>query len=122
MADTEAARKHPDGPPPAEAEVHQAVERINQSLPASNQGIEFAVDADTDRVIVKVVDRETREVLRQMPSEEALEIAKALENMDPETEAVVNAVVRRQERAMRKQYEEYYQKAEAKMAELLEAQ
>ena len=49
---------------------------------------------------------------------EAAEIAKALENMDPETEAVVNAVVRRQERAMRKQYEEYYQKAEAKMAEL----
>ncbi len=79
VADTEAARKHPDGPPPAEAEVQQAVERINRSLPASNQGIEFAVDADTDRVIVKVVDRETREVLRQMPSEEALEIAKALE-------------------------------------------
>jgi len=49
---------------------------------------------------------------------EAAEIAKALENMDPETEAVVNAVVRRQERAMRKQFEEYYDKAGAKMTEL----
>ena len=30
-------------------------------------------------MIVKVVDRETREVLRQMPTQEALEIAKALD-------------------------------------------
>lgn len=63
----------------AEAGLKQAVERINQSLPPSNQGIEFSIDEDSDRVIVKVVDRETREVLRQMPSQEALEIAKALD-------------------------------------------
>lgn len=59
--------------------LRQAVERINQSLPPSNQGIEFSIDEDSDRVIVKVVDRETREVLRQMPSKEALDIAKALD-------------------------------------------
>lgn len=63
----------------AENGLRQAVERINQSLPASSQGIEFSIDEDSDRVIVKVVDRETREVLRQMPSQEALEIAKALD-------------------------------------------
>lgn len=61
------------------ADVLRAVERINESLPPSSQGIEFAVDADSERVIVKVIDRETREVLRQMPTEEALEIAKALD-------------------------------------------
>jgi len=59
--------------------LKQAVERINASLPPSNQGIEFAIDEDSDRVIVKVVDRETREVLRQMPTQEALDIAKALD-------------------------------------------
>ena len=62
-----------------EADLQQSVERINQSLTASNQGIEFSVDADSERVIVKVVDRETREVLRQMPTQEALDIAKALD-------------------------------------------
>lgn len=59
--------------------LRQAVERINQSLPPSNQGIEFSIDEDSERVIVKVVDRETREVLRQMPTQEALDIAKALD-------------------------------------------
>lgn len=63
----------------AENGLRQAVERINQSLPPSNQGIEFSIDEDSERVIVKVVDRETREVLRQMPTQEALEIAKALD-------------------------------------------
>lgn len=63
----------------SENSLRQAVERINQSLPPSNQGIEFSIDEDSDRVIVKVVDRETREVLRQMPSKEALDIAKALD-------------------------------------------
>lgn len=63
----------------AGAGLKQAVERINQALPPSNQGIEFAIDEDSERVIVKVVDRETREVLRQMPTQEALDIAKALD-------------------------------------------
>ena len=63
----------------ADAGLQQAVDRINGSLPPSNQGVEFAIDKDSERVIVKVVDRETREVLRQMPTQEALEIAKALD-------------------------------------------
>lgn len=65
--------------PPADGHLHQAIERINQSLSVSRQGIEFSVDPDSDRVIVKVVDRETKEILRQMPSQEALDIAKALD-------------------------------------------
>jgi len=65
--------------PPADGDLHQAIERINQSLSVSRQGIEFSVDPDSNRVIVRVVDRETKEVLRQMPSQEALDIAKALD-------------------------------------------
>ncbi|MCS0589479.1 flagellar protein FlaG [Massilia norwichensis] len=61
------------------AGLHQAVEHINKSLQASAQSVEFSVDEDSERVIVKVVDRDTGEVLRQMPSQEALDIAKALD-------------------------------------------
>jgi flagellar protein FlaG len=67
------------GSPHTDADLHRALERINQSLSGANQGIEFSVDPDSERVIVKVVDRETNEVLRQMPSQEALDIAKALD-------------------------------------------
>jgi flagellar protein FlaG len=60
-------------------QVSQAVKDINKSLQAASQGLEFSVDGDTQRIVVKVIDQTTREVLRQMPSEEALQIAKSLD-------------------------------------------
>jgi flagellar protein FlaG len=62
-------------------QVKQAVQDINESLQSRSQGLEFSIDTDTKEVIIKVVDQETREVLRQMPSKEALDIAKALDQV-----------------------------------------
>ncbi|HEX7633662.1 MAG TPA: flagellar protein FlaG, partial [Noviherbaspirillum sp.] len=36
---------------------------------------------DTDRPVVKVVDQQTKTVIRQIPTEETLEIAKALDRV-----------------------------------------
>jgi flagellar protein FlaG len=63
------------------SQLDQAVAQINKSLRAAGQGIEFAVDTDSKRTVIKVVDQETREVLRQIPTVEALDIAKALDRM-----------------------------------------
>lgn len=68
------ARKLPD-------QVVDAVAAINKSLQASGQNVEFTVDTDSQRTVIKVVDQETQQVLRQMPTEEALEIAKALDRI-----------------------------------------
>jgi flagellar protein FlaG len=59
--------------------LDEAISNINKSLQAANQGVEFSVDDDSKRLVVKVVDQETREVLRQMPTKEALEIARSLD-------------------------------------------
>lgn len=63
------------------AQVAQAVKDINKSLQGMNQGLEFTIDSDTKETVVKVVDQKTKEVIRQMPTKEALEIAKALDQM-----------------------------------------
>jgi flagellar protein FlaG len=68
-------------PAPSMDQVKQAVQDINRSLQSLSQGLEFSVDTDTKDVIVKVIDQQTKEVLRQMPSKEALEIAKALDQV-----------------------------------------
>ena len=60
-------------------QVKQALEHINKSAQIQAQGIEFTIDPDDDRTIVKVVDKNTKTVLRQIPSEEALNIAKAID-------------------------------------------
>jgi len=62
-------------------QVKQAVQDINKSLQLLSQGLEFSVDTDSKGVIVKVIDQQTREVLRQMPTQEALDIAKALDQV-----------------------------------------
>ena len=66
---------------PSMDQVKQAVQDINKSLQSLSQGLEFSVDTDTKDIIVKVIDQQTKEVLRQMPSKEALAIAKALDQV-----------------------------------------
>ena len=63
------------------AQVVQAVKSINKALQDQSQTLEFTIDSDSNRTIVKVVDQNTKEVLRQIPTEETLEIAKALDQL-----------------------------------------
>ncbi|WP_373988491.1 flagellar protein FlaG [Duganella sp. BuS-21] len=75
--DTAAAVKAPSAAPSLE-QVSEAVSQLNQSSQAKSQGLEFSIDSDSKRTVVKVVDQTTKEVLRQIPTPEALEIAKSL--------------------------------------------
>lgn len=62
-------------------QVKEAVKQINETMKKLSQNLEFSLDSDVDRPIVKVVDQQTKEVIRQIPSEEAVEIAKALDRV-----------------------------------------
>jgi len=66
---------------PSPAIVAKAVDSINETMRTLSQGIEFSIDEDSKRLVVKVVDQHTGDVIRQMPSAEALEIAKALDRL-----------------------------------------
>lgn len=66
---------------PTLGQLSDAVKRINDTMKKLSQNLEFSVDSDNHRTIVKVVDQETKDVIRQIPSPEALEIAKALDQL-----------------------------------------
>lgn len=66
-------------PTAAQEQLDDALTKINQAMQAQSRGVEFSIDDESKRTIVRVVDQETNEVLRQIPSEEALAIAKALD-------------------------------------------
>lgn len=69
-------------PTVAEEGVLQAVDQVNKTIKTmSSNDLQFSVDEDTESVVVKVVDRQTHEVIRQIPSEEFLQIAKALDKL-----------------------------------------
>ena len=66
---------------PSREQVGDAVKKINEGMRASSQSLEFAIDEDSKDIVVKIIDQGTREVVRQIPSVEALEIAKSIDKM-----------------------------------------
>jgi len=68
-------------PAPSRASVQAAVDNVNAALAASNRTIEFSIDPDVKTVVVRVIDKQDGSVIRQMPSQEMLAIAKALDQI-----------------------------------------
>ncbi len=64
---------------PSKKDVEEAVAKLNNSVQQRAQSLLFSVDDDSHRTVVKVIDLHTQEVLRQIPTPEALEIAKAID-------------------------------------------
>ncbi|MBY0419246.1 MAG: flagellar protein FlaG [Pararheinheimera sp.] len=62
-------------------ELGEAVENINQFVNSQGRTLNFSVDEESGKPIVKVVDFETKEVIRQIPSEEVLTMAKAIKRL-----------------------------------------
>jgi flagellar protein FlaG len=58
-----------------------AVKKLNDYVAPALQTIQFSIDQDSERIIVKVVDTATQKVLRQIPNEEVLAITKTLDKL-----------------------------------------
>lgn len=63
---------------PDDQELDHALRELNDKLQAWSTNLRFEVDEDTSKVVVQVVDVATGDVIRQIPSEEVLNMSKAL--------------------------------------------
>ena len=61
-----------------DAQLEDAVKAANKLLAPGNNSIQFSIDDDSGKTIVKLVDSQTNEVIRQFPSQQMLAIAKDL--------------------------------------------
>ena len=66
---------------PSAEELKSAVAVINQAMQQANQALEFSVDTDTHKVVVKMVDTSTGQLIRQYPTEETLAISRGIEQL-----------------------------------------
>lgn len=66
---------------PTPDEVKASVAQINKTMQSLTHDLEFTVDESTKMHVVKVVDTQTKDVIRQFPSHEALVIAQALNRL-----------------------------------------
>jgi flagellar protein FlaG len=62
-------------------DVRRAVERLNELMSGMERSLRFAVDEGSGRTVITVINPTTKEIVRQIPSEELLEIARRLEQL-----------------------------------------
>jgi len=65
----------------AEQPLEQAVSSIEGFVQKITRDLDFSLDDSTGRMVVKVTDRASGDVVRQIPSEEALRLAENLEQV-----------------------------------------
>jgi flagellar protein FlaG len=61
--------------------LDQAIETLNARLTAWSTNLRFSIDEDTQQVVVELLDTGTGDVIRQIPTEEALHIARSIGNL-----------------------------------------
>jgi flagellar protein FlaG len=74
------------------ANFNETIQQVRENVEAaiqdqmSNNRISFSVDENLGMIIIKVIDAETEEVVRQIPPEELLRIAESLDtaNLSPQ--------------------------------------
>ena len=61
------------------AEVKENLEKLNKYIPVTSTNLIFEFDELGEPPIIKVLDKESEEVIREIPTEEFREVAKALD-------------------------------------------
>jgi len=69
-------------PQPEPAQTQRAVEALRKLIDAAApNSLSFSIDDSTGKTIVRITDAQTGEMIRQIPSEELLAIARSLDRM-----------------------------------------
>lgn len=64
-----------------EEQLKEAADQLNEFVKNFASNLEFFVDKDTGKMVVKVLEKQTGKLIRQIPSEEMLQIAKVLDTV-----------------------------------------
>lgn len=64
---------------PSVEEVRKAAETLNRMAQLTNTSVNFSVDESTGKTVVKVMDTENGQLIRQFPTEEALDLTRAID-------------------------------------------
>ncbi len=62
-------------------EIENIIKEMNRFVQIFNTKIAFEIDRDTRKTILKIVDVQTNEIIRQIPPEELLEISRRISEL-----------------------------------------
>jgi flagellar protein FlaG len=71
---TETAAKAPKD----DSNLKKAVDDLNDFIQNTHRDLQFSIDQESGATVVKVIDSKTEKVIRQIPNEETLKLARSL--------------------------------------------
>lgn len=72
----------PSSQQPSTEQVKQAIEAMKQMVePVISNALDFSIDKETGKTVVRITDAKTGDMIRQIPSEELLDIARSLDKL-----------------------------------------
>jgi len=66
-------------PRPTREQVEQAAARVKEVLRGTTSRLEINIDPDLHKAVIKIFNEESGEVIRQIPSQELIDLAKHLD-------------------------------------------
>jgi flagellar protein FlaG len=70
----------PPAQQPTAQQLQEAIQAMQRVVQPKASALQFSVDSASGTTVVKIVDGETGDVIRQIPSEEVLQVAQSIEH------------------------------------------
>lgn len=74
---------------PSEQDIQEAMSKLTSHFQNIQRNLNFSVDEGSGRTVVKVIDADSQEVIRQFPTEEALALARRLRELSGDESGVL---------------------------------
>ncbi|WP_218355169.1 flagellar protein FlaG [Alteromonas lipotrueiana] len=89
LADKELSEKQ-------DANIDVALQEVEDFLQVQNRNLAFSVDDETKRAVVTVTDSQSGDVIRQIPSEEVLQLAERIKDLQQDIGNRVGVLINNQ--------------------------
>ena len=63
-----------------EEKLEEAITRINSYVQQVQRDLKFSVDDESGKTVIKVIDSQSKELIRQIPEEVLLQVARSIED------------------------------------------
>lgn len=80
----------------SKAEVDEALDIVNKAAVFEQRSLSFTMDELSGRSVVKVIERNTNQLIRQIPSEELLKVAQDIKRLQEEMGQSLGFLIDRQ--------------------------
>lgn len=66
-------------PAPTKEKLEQAASRVKEVLRGTTSRLEIEIDSDSNKAVIRILNGESGEIIRQIPAQELLDLAKHLD-------------------------------------------